>query len=155
MSIRNDVDRGLEIREQMDKLKIELKDIETRLQMAALRGEQVDLVDAERDGRQFLAKGSERVLPVILTADLLIGSFMANSETHRAVLNIAGFQFGTFYKSVHKFENRFADGKKFRAAAAELLGLDAPRLITACVARDKDGIAKSAIKIMWEETNPA
>ena len=154
MSIRADVDRGLEIRAQLDKLKAELKDIDTRLQMAALKGEQVELQDADREGRQFLAKGTDCVLPVVLTADMLMGSFMANSQPHRDIQNIAGPHFGKFYKSVHKFENRFESGKKFRATAAELLGLDAPRLITAGVARDKDGIARSAVKVMWEETRP-
>ena len=151
MSVRADVDRGLEIRATMEKLKSELKDIETRLQMAALQGEQVPLVDADREGRQYLAAGTARVVPVILTADMLMGSFMANSQPHRDIQAIAGAEFGMFFKAVHKFENRFESGKKFRATAAELLGLDAPRLITACVARDKDGIAKSAVKIMWQE----
>ncbi len=39
--------------------------------------------------------------------------------------------------------------------ALEEFGKDlAPKFITACVARDRDGIAKSSIKVMWEETQP-
>ena len=151
MSVRADVDRGLEIRETMEKLKTELKDIETRLQMAALQGEQVELKDAERDGRQFLARGSDRSVPVIITADLITGSFAANSEKHREIQAVAESLLTKFYKPVSKYESRFESGKKFRLQAAELLGLSAPAFITACVARDKDGIAKSAVKIMWQE----
>ena len=57
MSIQADVDRGIEIRSEMEELKAQLKEIEARLTKAALRSEQVPLVDADREGRQFLAKG--------------------------------------------------------------------------------------------------
>ena len=152
MSIKADVDRGIEIREQMEKLKAELKDIETRLHHAALHGEQVELNDAEREGRQYLATGSDRIVPVILTADLIRASFTANSEIHRQIAAVANGWINRFYKPESKYESRFDSGKKFRQMAAELLGLNAPAFITACVARDKDGIAKSSIKVAWDET---
>lgn len=156
MSIKADVDRGLEIRAQMEKLKAELKDIETRLHHAALHGEQVELNDADREGRQYLAAGTQRVVPVILTADLIIGEFGKNSPRHveilEAVQNDAAKVY-PFFKAVNKFENRFDSGKKFRLQAAEVFGKDiAPKFITACVARDKEGIARSSIKVAWDET---
>ena len=150
-SVRQDVDRGLEIRDQMEKLKIELKDIETRLQHAALHGEQVDLQDAEREGRQYLATGTERIVPVILTADMIVGEFAAKSERHNLIAVAALGKLNEFYKPVNKFENRFDSGKKFRARASELLDKLAPAFITACLARDKSGIPKSAIKVTWNE----
>lgn len=150
-SVRQDVDRGLEIREQMEKLKIELKDIEVRLQHAALHGEQVELQDADREGRQYLATGSDRIVPVILTADMIVGEFAANSDRHREIVPRAEGRLNEFFKPVNKFENRFDNGKKFRLRAGELLGLGAAAFITACVARDKSGIPKSAIKVTWDE----
>ena len=157
MSIKADVDRGLEIRAQMEKLKVELKDIETRLHHAALHGVQVELADADREGRQYLAAGSERIVPVILTADLIVGEFASDSKRHIEILDSLYPRSGLtlFFKPVSKFENRFDSGKKFRLQALEEFGKDlAPKFITACVARDRDGIAKSSIKVMWEETQP-
>ena len=154
MSIKADVDRGLEIRATVEKLAKEMKEITARLTQAALHGEQVELTDADREGRQYLATGTERVVPIILTADKLIGEFAANSEKHKTILAVTPDRLGPlleFFKPVNKFENRFDNGKKFRARAFELLGKDAPQFITACVARDKDGIAKSDIKIMWDD----
>jgi hypothetical protein len=155
MSIRADVDRGMEIRDQMEKLKVELKDIEVRLQHAALHGEQVELNDADREGRQYLAAGSDRIVPVILTADLIISEFRRDSDRHTEIVDAIKNATGVlqFFKPVNKYENRFDSGKKFRLRATEVFGPDlAPAFITACVSRDKDGIAKSAIKVAWNET---
>jgi len=60
MSMREDVDRGLAIRAQMEKLDAELKDIETRLQMAGLKHpeQHVDLVDPEREGTAWCRSSS-------------------------------------------------------------------------------------------------
>ena len=155
MSVRADVDRGLEIRDSIKKLEAEMKDIDTRLKHAALHGEQVELTDADREGRQYLAAGSARIVPVILTADLIVGEFGHSSPRHVEICNALkgkSHLMLEMFKTVRKFDNRFDSGKKFRAQAAEVFGDLAPAFITACVARDKDGIAKSAIKIMWDET---
>jgi hypothetical protein len=155
--VRADVDRGLEIRDEIEKLEVELKDIDARLKEAALLGEQVELTDADREGRQFLATGSERIVPVILTSDMIVGEFAMTSDRQMTVMDsLHSFddrheKFIEFFKPVRKFENRFDSGKKFRALAAEILGEKAPAFITACVARDKDGIPKSAIKVMWDD----
>ena len=153
MSVRADVDRGLAIRDEVEKLGAELKAINKRLQQAALAGEQVDLNDADREGKQFLAAGSERIVPVILTADQIIGEFGRDSDRHQEIVNAVSNATGVlkFFNPVNKFENRFDSGKKFRALASEVFGTVAPAFITACLARDKQGIPKSAIKIMWDE----
>ena len=155
MSVRADVDRGLEIVAEIEKLEVELKAIDERLKTAALNGEQVELKDAAREGRQYRAAGSEQIVPVIITSDMLVGSFAAGSDTHEKIRLAAGHgktDVDDFFKRVVKYENRFDSGKKFRARADELLTKDAPAFITACLSRDKDGIPKTAIKVMWQES---
>ena len=153
MSIRADIDRGLEIIAALENLEAELKDIEVRVKHAALHGEQVELKDADRDGKQYLAAGTQRIVPVILTADKLVSSFAEHSKQHGLIETVAGGRaLNEFFRPVHKYENRFDNGKKFRTRADELLGKAAPAFITACLARDKDGIPKSDIKIMWDES---
>ena len=157
MSLRADIDRGLEITAEMEKLAAELKDIEVRVKNAALHGEQVELNDAEREGRQFIAAGTATTVPVILTSDMIIGEFGKNSARHLVLMeavNNDGGKVLEFFKPVNKFENRFDSGKKFRQHAAEIFGAAAPMFVTACIARDKAGIPKSAIKVMWQETKP-
>ena len=153
MSIKADVDRGLEIRAEQEKLDKELKEIHARLTKVALAGEQVPLADADREGRQYLAHGSTQVVPVIITADMLVGEFGRDTARHKEIIDAVQNQTGLlkFFKPVNKFENRFDNGKKFRGLAAEVFGGLAPAFITACVARDKDGIAKTAIKVMWDD----
>lgn len=154
MSVKADVDRGLEIRLQMEKLAAELKDIQVRLTHAALHGEQVDLTDPDREGRQYLATGTEQIVPVVLTSDMIIGEFGRESARHSEILKAVNHAAITnFFKPVNKFENRFDSGKKFRAQASEVFGDKAPQFITACIARDRDGIPKSSIKVMWDDTS--
>lgn len=153
MSIRADVDRGLEIVGKIGELQDELKDIEVRLQAAGLqagtRGEHQPLKDAERDGRCWLARGSAAAVPLIFTADRIIGSFAANSARHEVIREAANGRLLEFFKPVNKFESKFDDGKRFRLAANEILGPQATAFITACVARDSAGIPKSEVRILW------
>jgi hypothetical protein len=161
MSILADVDRGLAIRGEMDALKKELGEIEERLEAAGLKGEQIDLVDADREGKQFLAKGTKQIVPVVFTADLLIKSFKFPSAHYTRITSAIpeGFAessaqgLGGFFTRSVVYESRTDSGKKFRAIAGELLGKDAPKFITACLARDKEGIPKSAIKIEWDRAS--
>ncbi len=157
MSIKADIDRGLAIIAELEKLEAELKAIEVRVKAAALHGEQVELKDADREGKQYLAAGTQRIVPVILTADLIVGSFTANGPKHVEISGAlpAGHSVRAFFKPTSVYKNVYDDGKKFRATADELLGKAAPAFITACLARDKDGIPKSDIKIMWEESEVA
>ena len=154
-SVRADVDRGLEIVAKVAELKKELEVIEGRLHKAGmeagLRGEHVELKDKEREGKQWLAKGSGVSVPLVFTTDKIVGSFTANGAMHQTIRTASNGHLTDFFKPVSKWENLFDDGKKFRAKAAEVLAERAPAFITACIARDKTGIPKSDIKILWGE----
>jgi hypothetical protein len=145
-----DVDRGLQIVGEIEMLEKELDAIETRLVQAGLDGDQVELVDPEREGRQYLAHGSAAIVPVVFTADLLIKSFANGSIVHGRIQDALGKRsIGDFFRRVTGFATQFDSGKTFRAHAAELLGLDAPKFISACLSRDKEGTPKSQIKVEW------
>lgn len=145
------VDRGMEIRKQIKALEKEFKQIEEKLEKAGLEGDQVDLKDADREGRRFLARGSRVIVPVIFTADKLVQSFAAGSPIEQKIRAKSGGFFADFWKPVNAFETLFKDGKRFRAQARELLADGAPAFITACVSRDKFGVAKSDAKIAWDD----
>ncbi len=153
-SITADVDRGLQIHAEIEALEIELAEITLRLENAGLKAHQVDLKDADREGRRYLAKGSKCIIPIVFTADKIVGEFRAKTPVHLRIEAASGIQFTYFFRSVHKFENLYDDGKMFRARAAELLEDKAPAFITACLARDKEGHPKSDIKIQWDAPEP-
>jgi hypothetical protein len=153
------VDRGIELRDRIAKDFAELEEIEKKLVTAGhdagREGEHEELKDADREGRRWLARGSQLVLPVIFTADMIINSFTRNTDIHQKIEAIAGGRLPDFYKPVNKFENRFDSGKTFRTKAQEVFGPSAPAFITACISRDKLGIAKSAVKVDWDHLEPA
>lgn len=144
------VDRGLVVRAQMAALKQELDDIEAKLEKAGLDGDHQELKDADREGRRFLARGTDRILPIIFTADKLVQSFQANSAQHKTIAQKAGRHLQSFYLPVTQYKMVQKDGKAFRAAADQILGKDGPAFITACLARDKKGVPKSDVKIEWD-----
>jgi hypothetical protein len=152
--IRADVDRGLEIVDAIAMLEKELGYIEERLQAAGLKGEQIELNDPDREGRQFIARGSAATVPVVFTADLLFGQFQVDSPIHRRIIQSLTHNgvnhFRTFFRSVRVFKSNFDSGKQFRTKAGELLGSEAPAFISACLQRDKDGIPKSKVRIEWQ-----
>ncbi|HWM26567.1 MAG TPA: hypothetical protein VNP98_17250 [Chthoniobacterales bacterium] len=151
MSVAADVDRGLEIKKLIADLATELAAIEDRLVKAGLEGDQVELEDPDREGRQFLARGTAQIVPVLFTADLLTQSFAYGSIVHGKIQAALGERsIGTFYRRVSGFASQFESGKKFRAHAAEMLGKDAPQFISACLRRDKEGTPKSQIRIEWD-----
>lgn len=152
-TVRQDVDRGLQLVAEMAKLQEELDLIETRLEAAGLEGEQVELNDPDREGRQFLAQGSKQIVPVVFTADLIVQSFQVDSDVHRRIILAipAGHYVRDFFRSVRVFKTLFDSGKQFRAKAAELLGpAAAGAFISACLQRDKDNIPKSKVRIEWQ-----
>ena len=116
----------------------------------------MELADADREGRQYLAAGSARIVPVILTSDMIVGEFTAPSDKipqRLSPLAISPALTSQKFSSRRiNTRNRFDDGKKFQRGRCRIARRGkAPAFITACVARDKDGIPKSAIKIMWDE----
>jgi hypothetical protein len=152
MSIRADIDRGLEIRLQIKTLEAELKKIEARLEAAGLLGPQVPLEEQDREGRQYIAAGSAHKVSVIFSADSIISSFQENSGTHIQLRSLLGDMLNVFFR--RSWSNRFRDGQAFRAHAREMLGPRAPQLITACLARDKEGIPRNKIVVAWHEAKP-
>ena len=85
-SIATLVERGLSIRREIKELTAELKQVEADLKSLALKasasGRVEDLKDADREGRRWLARGSSAIIPVVFTADLIVGSFALDSKTH-------------------------------------------------------------------------
>jgi len=155
MNTKELVDRGLVLRSEISERQKELKEIESGLEEIGLArsAEHEELVDAEREGRRWFAAGSEKIVPVIFTADKIIGSFKSDGATHEMIRVALGKQRGKlqeFYKPETTWGNLFKDGKQFRTAAREILGMCAPGFITACVARDKSGVARSDIRIEWD-----
>lgn len=156
MTIKGLVDRGLEVKGQLKVLQEELKAIEGKLAEAGLCGEQVPLKDPEREGKRFLARGSGVIVPVVFTADSLVGTFKRHSALHQRIEAASGGDdvFLALFRPWDGFERVIEDGKKFRAEARQLAGAKAPALITACLARDKNGTPKNTIKVCWEDAEP-
>lgn len=152
MNIAEKIDRGVQIIALMVALKKELEGITEDMGSFARRHpeQHKPLGDPEREGRQFLAKGLQFTVPVVLTADKIVGEFSQGGDKATLITAAAGDHFNQFFKPVKKWENRIADGKKFRDLADELLGAAAPAFVTACKALDKDGIPKSDVKIEWQ-----
>jgi hypothetical protein len=145
------VDEGMRLRAKIATLIKELEVVESALIAWAKDGDQVDLVDEEREGKQFLAGGSKVIVPVVFTADKLRESFADGSDVHVTLKRIAGAHLPQFYAPSTTWEMVPKGGKAFRKLAGEIVGaVIGPALVTACLARDKHGIPKSDIKIEWK-----
>jgi hypothetical protein len=154
MSLHSDVDRGLALVAQIEAAKRELKLIEGRLFAAGLRGEQIQLNDPEREGRQFIAQGTTAAVPVIFEADLLIGSFAPDSDTHHTLRTLAGARLLHIYRDVRKFERLNPTGKGFRTLTRDTFDPPtAAAVIEASLARDKNGIPRSRMSVDWERAS--
>lgn len=154
-----DIARGLEIRKQIAALTKELEAIESRLEAAGLAGDQIPLQDKDREGKQFLACGAEKIVPVRFESDLIAASFLPESEMHKAVLAVLGEEYRgklpRLFKDTRSFVRVPKDGKAFRKLARELLDADTfARLISAVTQRTKDGIAKSKTVVAWDDARP-
>lgn len=152
-------DRLVEINAEIAKLSEERKSIQARLDAYALTQHTEPLKDEAREGRRVMLRGYRHRLPVIFTSDLLIGSFKEGSPKHKELRALlaghparmpaggdaeADEQLKLFFDPPTKWEARFEDGKKFRAAVAEWLPREvAAKFIAACTAVDKHGVKKS------------
>jgi hypothetical protein len=150
MNIKQLVDWGIELRREIAEREAELELIEGNLVNFAQDGEQVPLVDADREGKQFLAQGSKVIVPVVFTADKIVGSFKDGAALQQQLRTLAGDNLRWFYAPTRQWKMVPKNGKMFRFEAARMLGPTAPAFITACLDRDKHGIPKSDIKIDWE-----
>lgn len=147
--IAADVDRGLDLVAAIAAEQEELKQIVSRLEQAALEGEQIPLNDAEREGMQFLAVGAKGTVPVVITADNIAQTFVEGSPLHARAEAAAQDRLSDFYRRTVTYKAVPKDGKAFRAEAAAILGDAAPAFISACLSRDKHGVPKNSIKVEW------
>lgn len=153
MTTKQAVDRGLELQVAIAALEAEAKVCDEVLKAAALQGEQVELVDAEREGRQYLARGSSAVVPVVLTSDLVMQSFGDGSPAHARLEAAAGDRLSRFYRAVTTWKLLCRGGMALRREAAAELGDRAPEFVAAAVVRDKYGVPRSMIKVEWDRAS--
>jgi hypothetical protein len=157
--IAADIARGLEIRAEIKRLTTELDAIEERLEQAGLAGDQVPLQDKDREGKQYLAKGTSKIVPVRFESDLIAGSFAPDSLMHKAVKAALGEDHADklplFFKDIRTFTRVPKDGLAFRKLARQQLDPDTfAKLISATTQRNKDGIPKSKTIIAWDDAKP-
>jgi hypothetical protein len=154
--ISQDIERGLQLRDQIKTAQTELKLIEKRLEQAGLEGDQIPLQEQDREGRQFLARSPKLglIVPVVFESDQIIASVTPDTMTHEALTIIAGQHFGKFWQPVAKLDRVQKDGQAYRKAAREILGPVAPSFIAASLQRDKSGIPKSRTVIAWDNARP-
>lgn len=154
--ISADVARGLELREQIKSAQAELKTIEKRLEAAGLEGEQVPLQEADREGRQFLARSVKAgvIVPVVFESDQIIASVVVGTELHGRLSGMAGEHLPKFFAASNKLDRVQKDGQAFRKLARETFEHTAPVFINACLQRDKAGIPKSRTIIAWDNVKP-
>lgn len=154
--ISQDIERGLELRATIKAHQTELKTIEKRLESAGLEGEQIPLQEADREGRQFLARSPKLglIVPVVFESDQIIASLQPDTATHEALSIISGRHFGAFWQPVSSLARIQKDGQSYRATAREMLGAVAPKFIAASLQRDKSGIPKNRTIIAWDQAKP-
>lgn len=150
------VDHGLTLHRRIAADTAALKKIVSQLEAAALTGEQQPLNDPDRDGRQYLAIGTNETVPIILTADILAQTFADGSAIHKSATYIVGDDLRLFYRPITTWKMLAKSGKAFRQEAHDQLAPDqAVHLITAVTARDKDGVPKSTIRTEWDRATPS
>lgn len=153
--IAADIARGIEIKRQIGELVAELKGIEDRLEAAGLIGPHVPLEEKEREGKQYLATGSGKILPIRFESDQIVASFKPDSPTHTQIATILGDKLPKFFKDTREFKRVPKDGNAFRKLGRKLLEPEAfADLINACTSRDKKGIPKSKTVIAWDDARP-
>lgn len=154
-TVQRNVDRGIALRASIAAQEKELKLIDAALESAALEGEQQPLEDGDREGKQYLAHGSEMIVPVILESDLVKKSVPEGGEMHRAITTALGAEFADklteLFKPVQSLEMRAKDGQAYRRQLRALLPAEvAAEVLVATLSRDKHGIPKSRVLVAWE-----
>ena len=154
--ISQDIERGLELRATIKAHQTELKTIEKRLESAGLEGEQIPLQEADREGRQFLARSPKLglIVPVVFESDQIIASLQPFTSTYDSLVEISGSHFRDFWQPVSSLARIQKDGQSYRQTARELLGSTAPVFISASLQRDKSGIPKNRTIIAWDNAKP-
>ena len=157
-------DRVNELNAQIAVLATVRDGIEARLKAYALKHSDLHepLKDDKREGRKAHLSGTRHSLNVVIASDLIIGSFPNNGPKHKELLDIlcgehneneatAVSTLQRFFSTPEKWENRYDNGVKFRAAVAEHLGSKAAaKFISACTQVDKFGIKKNTVSIDYK-----
>ena len=157
MSIKNHIARGLQITAEIDRLKNELKALETLIESAALVADHLPLEDADREGRQALLEGEGITLPVIFESDLVASSL---PETGNQIAIIRARvtdpeKLVQLWKPSSKLERVAKDGQTYRRQLRLLLDPEpAAAVLQASIMRDKTGIPKSRTIIAWDRAKP-
>lgn len=151
------VDEACQLKREIETRQKRLKEIEERLELFALNSPHEPLKDAKREGRQVIARGASKLLPIQFTSDAIITGFRNASEKHYELEDILrGIQgvnqLDLFFAAPSKWENRFRDGQRFREEALKTLGHEVgEKFILACRAVDKDGIPKSTTRFAYDD----
>lgn len=154
-TLEEDIERGIQIRAEIEKLTAELKLVEARIQAVAEQGTHVPLKEEDREGKKFIGRGRSAIVPVIFESDLLIASFLPNSPVHTELEEIAGDKLKLFFRDVRKFERVQEDGRDFRREARKAFKPDQfARFIRASLSLKKGGIPKSRVVVAWKESEP-
>ena len=157
-------DRVNELNVQIATLAAERDGIEARLKAYALKhpDQHEPLKDEKREGRKLSFMGARHSLNVVIASDLIIGTFPHNSPKHKELLNIlcgenneneatAEGTLKLFFDAPSKWENRYDNGLKFRAAVGMHLGSKiAAKFIAACTQTDKFGVKKNTVSIDYK-----
>ena len=146
--------RGIELKKTIETAIAELKTITADIITIARHTDHVDLVDAEREGKQALLAGADDVvLPVIFESDMILGTIPAQSAKHKDLLiKYKAENLGNFYRQKNILEMLPKDGKAFRKLANHTFAPDtAAQFVRDCLARDKHGIPKSRIVVAWDD----
>jgi hypothetical protein len=155
--ISTDIERGIELRTIIKSAQKELKAIETRLEQAGLEGEQIPLQEADREGRQFLARSPKLnlVVPVVFESDQIIASFRKDSsfdQEIQAYCDGREIRLHDFFVPETTYKRLAKDGQDFRQTSRRILGSKAPEFVSKFLQRDKDGIPRSRTIIAWENS---
>jgi hypothetical protein len=155
-------DRVAEINAEIQKLSVEKKGIEARLEAYALAHSErhEPLKDDKREGRRMVLSGARHKLPIVFASDLIIQSFRDGSDKHKELIALlceemsegeAPKALKKFFEPPSKWENLFDNGVRFRAACAERLPKSiAAKFISACTQTDKAGIKKSNVSFDYK-----
>jgi hypothetical protein len=152
--IAADIERGIIVKAEIERLKGELKIIEKRLESAALSAPHVPLAAADREGKQAELASDRHILPVRLESDMLVSFIERGSPIDNKLIDLINpVTHAALFKPVHGFERRTADGNKFRGLVRMAIDDESTALevIDVLRSRDKDGVPKSRTVIAWDD----
>lgn len=157
--ISTDIERGIQLRAQIKTAQAELKTIEKRLEQAGLEGDQIPLQEADREGRQYLARSPKLglIVPVIFESDQIVASFRDGSvmaEDLQTFCDAREIRLYEFFAPVTTYTRLAKDGQNFRKFARQTLGPAAAEFVSRCLQRDKDNIPRSRTIIAWDNAKP-